>query len=74
MILETFLGISIWPVVKLFVLFANLIYIVFSLVVVRQVKLMTETLEFGYEQILIVISYLNLAFALYVFIYSFLTL
>lgn len=40
-----FLGTSIWLIAKLFVLFAILIYLVFAAVVIRQVNLMTETLE-----------------------------
>ncbi|OGM09766.1 hypothetical protein A2W13_01130 [Candidatus Woesebacteria bacterium RBG_16_36_11] len=72
--LDTFLGISIWSIVKIFVMFANLIYIVFALVMVRQVKLMTDTLELGYEKIIIGFSYVNLTFAILVIIYSFLTL
>ena len=71
---DTFLGISIWSIIKIFVMFANLIYIVFALVMVRQVKLMTDTLELGYEKIIIGFSYVNLTFAILVLIYSFLTL
>jgi len=72
--LDVFLGIPVWSIVKIFVMFANLIYIVFALVMVRQVKLMTDTLEFGYEKLIIGFSYVNLAFAILVLIYSFLTL
>ena len=72
--LDSFLGISIWSIVKIFVMFANLIYIVFALVMVRQVKLMTDTLELGYEKLIIGFSYVNFAFAILVLIYSFLTL
>lgn len=46
----TLFGISIWSVAKVFFLFALLIYIGFALVVVRQVQLMTDTLEVGFER------------------------
>jgi hypothetical protein len=71
---EPFLGISFLSVIKTFIIFANFIYIVFAIVVVRQVKLMTDTLELGYEGFIKMISYLHLGFAIVILLYSFLTL
>jgi len=62
------LGISVWLIAKIFVLFGLVIYFVFALVVVRQVQLMTETLEVGFETQLKILSYLHLAFAILVFL------
>jgi len=61
-------GTLIWGVAKGFILVAFFLYIIFSLVVVRQVQLMTETLEVGFEAQLKTISYLHLAFAILVFL------
>jgi hypothetical protein len=43
------IGISIWSVIKIFVLISMLLYIAFALVIVRQVQLMTKTLKVGFE-------------------------
>ena len=61
-------GTLIWGVAKGFILVAFFLYIIFSFVVVRQVQLMTETLEVGFEAQLKIISYLHLAFAILVFL------
>lgn len=65
----TNLGVSIWSVVKVAVLFAILIYIVFALVVVKQVNLMTETLELGHEAMIKLLSIGLLLFAIGLFIF-----
>ncbi|MCH7730551.1 hypothetical protein IID21_03435 [Patescibacteria group bacterium] len=62
------LGFSVWIVAKLLFLFALLIYIIFSLVVVRQVNLMTETLEVGFESPLKTAAGAHLLLAIGVFI------
>ena len=64
------IGISIWLIVKIFVLIALLFYLVFSFVVVRQVKLMIETVEVDFETQIKIISYVHLAFAAIVFIFA----
>lgn len=43
-------------------------YLVFSLVVVRQIKLMTDTLQLGYEQMVKMLGYIHLIFAILVFL------
>ncbi|MFZ5932735.1 MAG: DUF5657 family protein [Patescibacteria group bacterium] len=62
------IGVSVWLVAKIFALVAFLIYIVFAVVVVRQVQLMTDTLEVGFETVLRFLSFAHLAFALIVFL------
>ncbi len=63
-------GISIWLLAKIFVIFALLIYTVFSLVVVRQVQLMTDTLEVGFEKEVRFLSFIHLLFAIAVLIFA----
>lgn len=61
---------DVWSLVKLFFLFGILIYIVFALVVVRQVSLMTSTVEAPLSASLRVLSWAHLAFAVFVFLLS----
>lgn len=61
------IGISLWLVVKVFALIALLIYIIFSLVIVRQVNLMTETLEVGFEAPLKLAAIVHVVLAIGVF-------
>ena len=62
-----FIDVSVWVVAKVFVLIALLIYIVFSLVIVRQVNLMTETLEVGFEAPLKLAAIVHVVLAIGVF-------
>lgn len=62
------LNISVWAVAKIFVLFALTLYIVFAFVIVRQTKIMTETLEIGFEQLIRMIAFVHLLFAAGTFI------
>ena len=59
-----------WGIAKAFVLFGMAIYVVFGFVIVRQVKLMTDTLQLGYESIAKVLSYIHLLFTIAVFIFA----
>lgn len=67
-------GISIWVVAKLFVLLAFLVYVIFAGVVARQVHLMTETLETGFEAPVRLIVWLHLAIATISFLFAILVL
>jgi hypothetical protein len=62
------IGISIWLIVKIAALILMGLYLVFSLVVVRQIKLMTSTLTLGFEVPIIMLGYTHLAFAILVFL------
>lgn len=61
-------GVSIWLVVKILVLILLAMYLVFALVIVRQVQLMTDTLQLGFEFPVKVLSFVHLIFAIFVFL------
>lgn len=61
-------GISIWLVVKIAALVLLGMYLIFALIVVRQIKLMTSTLSLGFEAPIIMLGYIHLAFAVLVFL------
>ena len=65
---------SIWPVIKIFVLVFLVIYIVFAFVIIRQVQLMTATLELGFEKQLKFLAFLHFLFAIAVFVFGILIL
>jgi hypothetical protein len=62
------LGISIWLIAKIFVLVGLLLYQTFALVMIRQVQLMIETVEVGFESAIKFLAYVHLAFAALVLI------
>jgi hypothetical protein len=53
---------------KYFFLAILLIYIVFAVVVVKQVTIMNKTLDVGIETQIALISYIHLAFAVFIFL------
>lgn len=55
---------------KLAIIFALLLYIVFAFIVLKQVKLMTDTLEIGFESVIKVIAKLHLYAAILILIFS----
>lgn len=63
-----FINISIWAVAKVFVALALALYVIFGLVVVRQVQLMTDTLEVGFETLVRILAIGHLVFSIVVFI------
>lgn len=67
-------GISLLPFIKIAALILLGLYIVFALVVVRQVKVMTDTLQLGFEEPIKILSYVHLIFAVFVFITALITL
>lgn len=64
------LGVSIWPIIKFFVIIALGLYIAFALVVVRQVQLMIDTVEVGFEGSLRLLAVIHLLFAISVLIFA----
>lgn len=62
------LGISVWLVVKIFVMLALAIYIVFALVVLKQISLMISTVEMGFSLPIRLIGWAHLLFAIGIFI------
>lgn len=61
-------------ITKYFVIFALSLYLIFAIVVIRQVQLMTDTLEVGFEIPLKIISYLHFLLAIGVLAFAVLTL
>jgi len=61
-----FIGIQIWVVMKILTIILLGMYLIFSLVVVRQVKLMTDTLQLGFEGTAKSLAYAHLVFAVLV--------
>lgn len=68
------LSLSIWPVIKIFMTIFLIIYIIFAFVIVRQVQLMTQTLEVGFEKQLKFLAILHFLFAIAVLVFSILIL
>ena len=62
------LGFSVLGVAKIFTLFALGLYVVFALVVVKQVSLMISTIEVGLDFIIRLIAWGHLIFAVIVFL------
>ena len=65
---------SFLPILKIFALIGLGIYIVFALVLVRQVQLMTDTLEVGFEKPIRFLSFVHLLFAVAVFVLALIVL
>lgn len=59
---------TIWFIAKILVLFAILVYVVFAGVVVKQIRVMTETVKMGFEKPLKAMSIVHLIVSLAVFI------
>lgn len=68
-IIQTF-GPTFWLVAKAAILLFLILYMIFATVVVRQVKLMTETLEVGFEKPIRTLALGHLIFSVLVFILS----
>lgn len=62
------IGIELWLVIKILACILLGMYIIFSLVVVRQVKMMTDTLQLGFEGPVRFLAYAHLIFAVTVLI------
>ena len=55
---------DIWIIAKIMIMFALLLYLVFSYVIIRQTKIMTETLELGFEKVIKLISFIHFVLAI----------
>lgn len=62
------LGVSVWLIVKALVLFALVIYGIFAFVVLRQIQLMTDTLEVGFEGPIRMLGVSHFVFSLVIFV------
>ncbi|EKE12633.1 MAG: hypothetical protein ACD_13C00149G0015 [uncultured bacterium] len=63
-----FLNFDIWVIVKIFTLIILGMYIFFAFVIRRQVKVMTDTLQLGFESLARFLSFVHLVFAILVFV------
>ncbi len=61
-------GGSEWLLIKAFSLVLLGIYLIYAMVIIRQVKLMTDTLHVGFEAPVKFLSYFHLVFAFLVFV------
>ena len=66
--MEAIIGMQIWVIVKVLFLAAIGVYTLFSAVIVRQVQLMTDTLEVGFEAPVRIIAVLHFLVSIGVFI------
>jgi len=65
-ILNFLLSIQIWTISKIIVCFALFLYIIFAVVVVRQVRLMTEAIDFSLDWFLKTVTMIHLLGAIVV--------
>jgi hypothetical protein len=68
--MEVYFNFDFLNFLRIGLLFAILLYIVFSLVVVRQVHLMTNTIKTGMTVFVRLLAYLNLAAGVIVFLFA----
>ncbi|PIY65141.1 hypothetical protein COY91_03685 [Candidatus Shapirobacteria bacterium CG_4_10_14_0_8_um_filter_39_15] len=69
-----FLNAQIWLVVKLFVILALLIYLIFAIVIIRQVDLMTKAINFSLDGILKIIAVIHFVGAIVIFLVALIVL
>lgn len=62
------IGVSVWLIAKILVLIALAIYSIFAFVVLRQIQLMTDTLEVGFEAPVRMLGISHLIFSLVIFV------
>ena len=67
-------GFSIWFFAKIFFLFGIGLYLIFALVVVKQVNLMTETIELPADPLLRTLAWAHLIFAMAIFLFALISL
>ena len=66
-ILQAIVNIDVWIVVKIFILIALGLYIIFGFIMVREVDLMNRTLKGVFNLPIKIIAWLHLIFAIGVF-------
>ena len=71
---SAFLNFSFLGVLKIFAIIALVIYVVFAFVVVRQVQLMVDTLEVGFERPIKILVAVHFVFAILVLVLAFFVL
>ena len=69
-IIDWILNISVWGVAKILILFAMLIYLIFAIVVIRQVKAMTKVISEKLNPFLRIISWFHLLLTILIILLS----
>ena len=67
-ILESLLSIQVWDIAKLFISFVFLLYIIFALIIVRQVNLMDKTLIVPIDLPIKLVAWIHLGLAIFTFL------
>lgn len=67
---NTILGLDIWQVAKVVFLFGILLYLVFALVIIRQVNLMLTALEVEVEWLIKLVAWIHLFLVIGVFVFG----
>ncbi|MDO8551425.1 MAG: hypothetical protein Q7S03_01985 [bacterium] len=73
-IFNEIIGISFWSILKVVVVFALFLYVLFAVVVVKQINMMIETLTTQLELLFRLISVIHLAGAIFIFILAIIVL
>jgi hypothetical protein len=61
---------SVWPIIKIFIVIFLVIYTIFAFVIIRQIQLMTNTVQVGFEKQLKFLGFAHFLFAIAVLIFS----
>ena len=69
-ILNLLLGIEVWQIAKALILFSVFLYLIFALVIIRQVSLMLDTLEVELEGLIKFIAWLHLILVVVVLVFG----
>lgn len=67
-------GFTVWAILKILILIFLSLYIIFSLVLIKQVQMMTVTLEIGFEKQLKFLAFVHALFAIGVLVFGILIL
>ena len=73
-LLTLILSIQIWGIAKLIVSLALLLYIIFALIIVRQVGLMAKTLIVPIDLLIKIVAWIHLSLAILVFLLALIVL
>ena len=66
--------ISLLGLLKIFILFGIAVYLVFAVIVIKQVKIMNQTLKTEIAPVIKISSYVPLIFAFLIFVFALLSL
>lgn len=67
-IVASLFNLNIWSVIKIFILAALILYLIFSIIIIREVKLMNRTLKGVFNLPITIIAWLHFGLACLIFI------